>query len=88
MKHRPNQKRRTGRGFNGVDKETGYAVRFEQAKDGGWSAKPVAFMALSGAWSLRTVRRLTNEAIHICLEDAKDNGYPVPEPEGRATCLQ
>jgi hypothetical protein len=34
MKPHPNQKRRAGRAFDGIDAETGYAVRFENEPAG------------------------------------------------------
>ena len=81
MKPKPNQKRRAGTLFSGVDEATGYTVRYEQAKDGGWGAMPDAFMAICGASTLKQVKKLTSEAIQICLDDALENGWPIPKPE-------
>lgn len=81
MKPRPNQKRRAGNSFIGVDKATGYLVRFGKNRQGLWCSKPDAFMAVSLAPSLRTVRRHTTEAIGYCIQAAREHGWPIPMPE-------
>jgi hypothetical protein len=83
MKPHPNKKRRAGRAFNGIDVATGYAVRFEMNRQGRWCSSVISFPAYSYAPSLRTVRRHTHEAIGYCLEDAAEEGWEVPEPEGK-----
>ena len=87
MKPHPNQKRRAGRSFNGIDKETGYAVRFEMTRQDWWASKPNAFPAYSLANSLRTVRRHTNEAIHYSIDAAVESGRPIPAPEWQPTSI-
>ena len=74
-------------GFNGLDRETGYAVRFDLSRRGWWWSSVNAFPAWSTALTLRTARVRANEAIHIHLEHAIENGLPIPEPERKETPL-
>jgi hypothetical protein len=83
MKPKLNRKRRAGNAFNGMDKATGYAVRFEKTKQGNWCSSVNSLIALSMAPSLRTVKRHTNEAIGYHIEGAIEDGHTLREPEWR-----
>jgi hypothetical protein len=80
MKPRSNQTRRAGNAFRRMD-PSGYVIRFARAKDGCWCAKPDAFVALSGARTLRQVKKLASEAVQICLADYVEMGWPIPNPD-------
>lgn len=81
MKPRPNQRRRAGNSFNGVDKTYGYAVRFVKTKQGNWVSTVNSLVALSFAPSLRTVRRHTTEGIGYHIEHALETGHSLLPPE-------
>ena len=87
MKPHPKQRRRAGRAFNSIDKQWGYAVRFVQAKDGGWGAITVQMCVVGLGSSLREARQSVSDGIAFWLEYKRDNNQSVPEPEWREARL-
>lgn len=74
--------RRTLHTFIRTD-SSGYVVRFGQGKDGYWAAVPNAFLAISAARTLKQVKKMSSEAIQLCLEHASETGWDIPKPEGK-----
>ncbi|AEU36100.1 type II toxin-antitoxin system HicB family antitoxin [Granulicella mallensis] len=87
MKPHPKQQRRAGRAFNSMDKQSGYAARFEQARDGGWGAITVQMCVVGLGSSLGEARQSVSDGIAVWLEYKRDNNEPVPDPEWKEVPL-
>jgi hypothetical protein len=72
--------------FNSVDSASGYAIRFGQSKSGYWSAVTLATgMCVVGTGStLGKCRKSIRDGIRYTLEWLKEDGDPIPEPEGHS----
>jgi len=58
--------------FNSTDKQTGYAIRFEQSKDGFWLANATQFPALSVGRTIGKAKAKIGEAIQLYLRSMKE----------------
>lgn len=72
------------RHFNSVDAESGYAIRFSQARDRSWSAVTTAtptMTVLGDGDTLAQCRQSMSDGIRGTLEYLLSKGKPITEPQ-------
>ena len=68
--------------FIEVDHASGYLVRYEMEKNRSWSARPMRLVdVVASEKTVEEARTKVAEAIQLYLENQRENGWKVPDPE-------
>jgi hypothetical protein len=81
MKNKRHLKRRGRFGFTSADPKSGYALRFEQGKDGFWWGYATSISANGGGSTLGKARTDVASCIRFVLGYYAEIGKAIPKPE-------